>query len=108
MDKVRSSRDVMIRTEAWNEAVAFYEQTPGFTVSLRTGTMRGFETGSFCLYVGKGARQGPVFELRVADVAATRARLIAAGCTLIEEDPALPRCYLRDPHGLTFNLHRKS
>lgn len=108
MDKVRSSRDVIIRTEAWNEAVAFYEQTLGFTVSSRTGTMRGFETGSFCLYVEKGTRQGPVFELQVADVAATRARLIAAGCTLIEEDPALPRCYLRDPYGLTFNLHRKS
>jgi hypothetical protein len=42
----------------------------------------------------------------VADVAATRDRLLAAGCTLLEEDPGLPRCYLRDPFGLTFNLGR--
>jgi hypothetical protein len=42
----------------------------------------------------------------VPDVAAARARLVAAGCTVVEEDPRVPRCYLRDPYGLVFNLDR--
>jgi hypothetical protein len=30
--------------------------------------------------------------------------LLAAGCTLLEENPAVPRCYLRDPFGMTYNI----
>jgi hypothetical protein len=37
-------------------------------------------------------------------VQAAKARLIASGCMLVEEDPAVPRCYLRDPFGVVFNL----
>lgn len=66
--------------------------------------MIGFETGSFCLYVEKGEDHGPVFEFLVPDVEAARDKLVAAGCTVLEEDPSLPRCYLRDPYGVVFNL----
>jgi catechol 2,3-dioxygenase-like lactoylglutathione lyase family enzyme len=66
--------------------------------------MLGFETGAFRLYVEKGAAHGPVFEFLVADVAAAKTRLLAAGCTLVEEDASVPRCYVRDPYGVTFNL----
>lgn len=59
-------------------------------------------------YVERGAPHGPVFDFLVPDVAAVRDRLVAAGCTVIEEDPDLPRCYLRDPFGMTFNLGRKA
>jgi hypothetical protein len=30
--------------------------------------------------------------------------MLAAGCALQEENPALPRCYIRDPFGLVFNI----
>jgi predicted enzyme related to lactoylglutathione lyase len=49
-----------------------------------------------------------VFDFLVDDVAATRDRLVAGGCTVIEEDPAVPRCYLRDPYGMVFNLGRSA
>ena len=107
MSELVSSRDVIIRTAAWQEAVRFYEEVLGFKVSSRADGMVGLETGSFCLYVERGAAHGPVFDFLVADVQATRDRLLAAGCTLVEEDPQLPRCYLRDPNGLVFNLGRK-
>jgi len=107
MGKVHSSADVIIRTQAWSEATRFYEETLGFTVSSRTEGIVGLDTGSFVLYVEKGAPHGPVFDYLVADVAATRDTLIKAGCTLIEEDARVPRCYLQDPYGLTFNLGRK-
>lgn len=107
MSQLESSRDVIVRTVAWREAVRFYEEVLGFKVSSRSDGMVGFETGSFCLYVERGAAHGPVFDFLVADVAATRDRLLQAGCILVEEDPLLPRCYLRDPNGLVFNLGRK-
>jgi hypothetical protein len=68
----------------------------------------GFETGSIRLYVEKGEAHGPVFDFLVDDVALVRDNLLKAGCSLIEEDPAVPKCYLRDPYGVTFNLGRKA
>jgi len=70
--------------------------------------MVGFETGSFRLYVEKGAEHGPVFEFLVSDVEVAKRQLLEAGCTIVEEDPALPRCYIRDPYGLVFNIGQAS
>ena len=105
---IKSSRDVIIRTEAWEQAVRFYEKILGFSVSSRTESMVGFDTGSFRLYVEKGEAHAPVFDYLVDDVASTRDSLLRAGCTLVEEDTNVPRCYLRDPYGVTFNLGRKA
>jgi catechol 2,3-dioxygenase-like lactoylglutathione lyase family enzyme len=106
MPDIKSSRDVIIRTDRWSEAVRFYEAVLGFVVSSREEGMAGFETGAFRLYVEAGRPHGPVFDFLVTDVAATKARLIAAGCILVEEDPSIPRCYLRDPFGVVFNVGR--
>lgn len=100
----RSGRDVIIRTEAFEDAVKFYTSVLQFPVSCASQDLVGFETGSFCLYVERGPAHGPVFEILVNDAAATKAQLLAAGCTLVEEDPAVPRCYMRDPAGLVFNV----
>jgi catechol 2,3-dioxygenase-like lactoylglutathione lyase family enzyme len=103
---LKSSRDVIIRTESLAEAERFYGEVLGFATSSRMGNIVGFETGSIQLYVEKGPAHGPVFEFLVDDVEATKTRLIAAGCTLIEEDRSIPRCYVRDPYGVTFNIGR--
>lgn len=106
MPALKSSRDVIIRTASWSEAVRFYESVLGFRIASRCEGLIGFETGSFRLYVERGEPHGPVFDFLVADVPATRDRLLQAGCTLIEEDPRVPRCYVRDPFGVTFNVDR--
>jgi len=67
-------------------------------------TMMGFETGDFCLYVEKGKEHGPVFEFLVPDVQAAKRRLLSAGCIVQEENDSIPRCYIRDPYGVVFNL----
>jgi predicted enzyme related to lactoylglutathione lyase len=102
--KFRSSREVIIRTKDWTDATKFYESVLGLPVTLRSETMMGFETGAFCLYVEKGKKHGPVFEFLVPNVRAAKRKLIAAGCTVLEEDASLPRCYIRDPFGVVFNL----
>ena len=104
IDEFQSSRDVIIRTDAWAEAISFYGSVLGFQVTHRSSTLMGFETGSFCLYVEKGNAHGPVFEFLVPDVQSAKERLVAAGCTIQEEDESIPRCYLRDPYGVVFNV----
>jgi catechol 2,3-dioxygenase-like lactoylglutathione lyase family enzyme len=104
MTTVRSSRDVIIRTRDWAGATEFYGSALGFDLVYRGENIVGFETGSFRLYIEKGEEHGPVFDYLVPDVQAAKALLLAAGCELIEEDPSVPRCYLRDPYGVTFNL----
>jgi catechol 2,3-dioxygenase-like lactoylglutathione lyase family enzyme len=100
----RSTRDFIIRTEAFDEAVRFYQTALGLTVEHVNATMVGFDTGAFKMYVEKGPAHGPVFEYLVPEVAAAKRQLLAAGCTLVEEDPAQPRCYVRDPYGVVFNI----
>jgi len=101
---LRSSRDIIIRTNDWARATEFYGSTLGFELVYRGENMVGFETGSFRLYVEKGEDHGPVFDYLVPDVQVAKTALLAAGCTLVEEDPSVPRCYLRDVYGMTFNL----
>jgi catechol 2,3-dioxygenase-like lactoylglutathione lyase family enzyme len=107
-NKFLSSREVIIRTDAWEEATHFYEFILGLPVTYRSETILGFETGAFCLYVEKGAKHGPVFEFLVPDVAAAKVELTAAGCSVAEEDPSIRRCYIRDPYGVVFNIGQAS
>jgi hypothetical protein len=48
-----------------------------------------------------------VFDFLVADFAAARLAPLDAGCTIDEEDRSVPRCYIRDPHGLVFNIDQR-
>jgi predicted enzyme related to lactoylglutathione lyase len=102
----KASRDIIVRTENWSEALNFYEKVLGFPITERAKTIVGFETGAFCLYVERGKEHGPVFDFLVPDIQAAKRQLVAAGCTVIEENPKIPRCYIRDPFGLVFNIEQ--
>ncbi len=102
----RSTREVILRSPKWRDALAFYQTVLALPVAYRGASIVGFETAAFRLYVEEGSAHAPVFELTVEDFAAARAKLLAAGCTLLEEDAAQPRCYLTDPFGFVFNLGR--
>jgi predicted enzyme related to lactoylglutathione lyase len=100
----RASRDIIVRTENWSEALMFYGSVLGLPIAGRGEAIVGFETGAFCLYVEQGKEHGPVFEFLVPDIQAAKQELVAAGCTAIEENPKIPRCYIRDPYGMVFNV----
>jgi predicted enzyme related to lactoylglutathione lyase len=102
----KASRDIIVRTEKWSEALEFYGSVLGLPITDRSETIVGFETGSFCLYVERGKEHGPVFDFLVPNIRAAKQRLVAAGCTIIEENPVVPRCYIRDPFGLVFNIEQ--
>jgi catechol 2,3-dioxygenase-like lactoylglutathione lyase family enzyme len=101
---VRSSRDVIVRTPDVKAAAEFYENVLGLAVTQRAGNIVGFETGTLQLFVEQGDPLPVVLDFLVRDVQATKAALVAAGCTIVEENPNIPRCYVRDPFGLLFNL----
>jgi catechol 2,3-dioxygenase-like lactoylglutathione lyase family enzyme len=104
----RSTRDVIIRSIDWDRALDFYGSVLSLPVVYRSEDMVGFETGSFLLYLERSKNpasdHGPVFEFLVPDLAAARQRLLAAGGVIEEENSSLPRCYIRDPFGLVFNI----
>jgi predicted enzyme related to lactoylglutathione lyase len=100
----KSTREIILRTEKWSDAATFYQSVLGLPIAYQDKTIVGFETGSIRLYIEKGKEHGPVLEFLVPDVEAAKRQLLAAGCTVVEEDPSLPRCYIRDPYGLIFNI----
>jgi predicted enzyme related to lactoylglutathione lyase len=104
----KTSRDVIVRTENWSEALRFYGSVLGLPITDRGETIVGFETGAFCLYVEQGKEHGPVFDFLVPDIQAAKRQLVAAGCIVIEENPQIPRCYIRDPYGMIFNVEQSS
>ncbi len=101
---MHSTSDVILRTRSLAEVKAFYHGVLGFALATDTDRVVGFETGELTFYFELGDPNGAVFEFEVDDVDAAKERLLTQGCVLVEEDPALPRCYMRDPYGLTFNL----
>lgn len=103
-DSFKSTRDVIIRTGKWSEAVRFYGSVLGLPVAYEHADMVGFETGSFRLYVERGKDHGPVFEFLVPDLESAKQRLLEAGGVIVEEDPSVPRCYIQDAYGLVYNL----
>lgn len=104
---IRSSRDVIIRTPDAKAAADFYQHVLGLSVTQRVGDIVGFETGTLQLFVEQGEALPPVLDFLVQDVQVTKAVLVAAGCVIVEENPNVPRCYVRDPFGLTFNLGKR-
>jgi catechol 2,3-dioxygenase-like lactoylglutathione lyase family enzyme len=104
---IKASRDVIIRTDNFDEAIKFYRHVLGLAVAYKSETLYGFDAGSFRLYVERGPRHGPVFDFLVADFQAAKQALLAAGCTIDEEDRSVPRCYIRDPQGLVFNIEQR-
>ncbi len=108
MQPVNSTRDILIQTDRSNEARAFYEGVLGFTVVHDDPAICGLDTGSFRLFIDPAPSLGPVFEFEVGDLSAIKARLLAAGGSVVEEDPSIPRCYMRDPFGLIFNLRERA
>jgi predicted enzyme related to lactoylglutathione lyase len=102
-----STRDILIQTEDIEAASAFYENVLGLAVFMREPAMIGLESGAFRLFLDKAEPYGPVLEFKVDDLESAKRQLVAAGCRIENEDASVPRCYIRDPYGLIFNIAQK-
>ena len=102
---MHATRDIIVRTPDLAVARSLYDRHFG-SPFLDEPTLIGYDLGGLRLFVEEGAAHPPTAELLVPDVAPVRDAMLADGCTLIEEDPAVPRCYVEDPFGFRFNIGR--
>lgn len=101
---MKSTNEVILRTTSLDDAKQYYHGVLGFPIVTDSDRVVGFDTGSIILYFERGEANGSVFELEVDDLAKAKDKLFRNGCVLVEEDPSVPRCYLRDGFGLLFNI----
>ena len=101
---IKSSRDIILRTNRWAEAVQFYEPpwVSKLSIALIPWSVSTPER-SFCTL----RKALSTAQFLTTDVQAAKERLVAAGCSIVEENPNTPRCYVKDPFGLVFNLGTK-
>jgi hypothetical protein len=58
------------------------------------------------LFIEPGPILGPVLEVMVDNVVDAKQRLVEEGCEVVKDEPDFPRCHVKDPFGLIYNLTR--
>lgn len=97
--------DILIQSENPEQAAAFYVNELGFEITATT-PMIALHGNRINLFIERGPALGPVLEVTVPDVGEARARLVEKGCEVVKDEPDFPRCYVKDPFGLIYNLTR--
>jgi catechol 2,3-dioxygenase-like lactoylglutathione lyase family enzyme len=96
--------DILIQAEDPMKAADFYVKELGFEITDRNPKMVGLHGENINLFIEPGPALGPVLEVTVKSVKEAKARLQKKGCQVIKDQPEWPRCYIKDPNGLIYNL----
>jgi hypothetical protein len=96
--------DILIQSEDPDAAAAFYVNELGFEITGTAPNMISLHGNRINLFIERGPALGPVLEVTVENVEEARARLVKKGCEVVKDEPDFPRCYVRDPFGLIYNL----
>ena len=95
--------DILIQAPDPKKAASFYVEQLGFEVTGET-PMLSLHGENINLFIERGPALGPVLEVTVDSVAEAKARLVKNGCEIVKDEPDVPRCYVKDPYGLIYNL----
>jgi len=95
--------DILIQAPDPTAAAAFYVDQLGFQITGET-PMISLHGEHINLFIEQGPALGPVLEVTVENVEEAKTRLVKNGCTIVKDEPHVPRCYVRDPYGLIYNL----
>jgi len=98
--------DVLIQAEDPKNAASFYVEQLGFTITDETPKMISLHGAHINLFIERGPALGPVLEVTVDNVEEAKRRLVKNGCEIVKDEPDFPRCYVKDPFGLIYNLTR--
>jgi Glyoxalase-like domain len=98
------SADILIQAPDPRSAAAFYVEYLGFEVTEEAPAMISVHGDHINLFIERGPSLGPVLEVSVDNVAEAKVRLVKQGCVIVKDEPKFPRCYLKDPYGLIYNL----
>lgn len=98
--------DILIQSEDPQSAASWYVEQLGFEITGDSPDMMSLHGPKINLFIERGPKLGPVLEVHVGQVAEARRRLVANGCEVVKDEPDFPRCYVRDPFGLIYNLSK--
>jgi hypothetical protein len=96
--------DILIQAPDPNSAAAFYVQNLGFEITGETPNMISLHGQNINFFIERGPALGPVFEVTVGSVEEAKLRLTKSGYEIVKDEPDFPRCYVKDPFGLIYNL----
>jgi len=96
--------DILIQAPDPQSAAAFYVDQLGFEITDHNPRMIGLHGAHINLFIEPGPPLGPVLEVTVHNVEEAKRRLVENGCEIVKDEPDFPRCYVKDPYGLIYNL----
>lgn len=96
--------DILIQAEDLKSAAMFYVKQLGFEISDEAPNMISLHGNAINLFIERGPALGPVLEVTVESVEEAKLRLTRNGCVIVKDEPDFPRCYVKDPFGLIYNL----
>jgi catechol 2,3-dioxygenase-like lactoylglutathione lyase family enzyme len=97
--------DILIQAEDPMKAAEFYVKELGFEITEKTANMISLHGRHINLFIERGpALGGGVLEVTVKSVKEAKANLTKKGCQIVKDEPGFPRCYVKDPNGLIYNL----
>ncbi|HLZ49974.1 MAG TPA: VOC family protein [Candidatus Acidoferrum sp.] len=96
--------DILIQAPDPKKAALFYVIHLGFEITDNNPKMIGLHGKHINLFIEPGPSLGPVLEVTVDNVVDARQRLVKEGCEVVKDEPDFPRCYVKDPFGLIYNL----
>ena len=97
-------KDILIQAPNKKIAAEFYAKQLGFTITGEHDKWIDLHGNHINLFIEEGPTLGPVLEVTVDDVEETKRRLVASGCEIVKDEPEFPRCCVKDPFGLVYNL----
>jgi catechol 2,3-dioxygenase-like lactoylglutathione lyase family enzyme len=96
--------DILIQSPDPKKAASFYVEHLGFEITDESPRLVSLHGPRINLFIEQGPALGPVLEVTVDSVEGAKARLVKNGCEVIKDEPEFPRCYIKDPFGLIYNL----
>ncbi len=100
----RFGTDILIQTEDPRNSAAWYVEHLGFEITDESPKIISLCGEHINLFIERGPALGPVFEVSIGNVEEAKHRLVKNGCEVVKDEPDFPRCYVRDPFGLVYNL----
>jgi hypothetical protein len=97
--------DILIQAKDPVKAAKFYVEELSFEITETTPKMISLHGKHINLFIEKGpSLRGSVLEVTVKNVKEAKARLKKKGCKIVKDEPDFPRCYVKAPNGMIYNL----
>jgi len=96
--------DILLQAQDPRKAARFYVKNLGFEITDEKPNLISLHGEHINLFIERGPALGPVLEVTVDSVEKAKLRLVKSGCEIIKDEPDFPRCYIKDPFGLIYNL----